>query len=383
VAKIIFIGNVLPPVIYQQWLDAGEVIQPRHQLCLTRLIEGIASHQSIQVLCLPPIKKTSSKRFMSENIYRFGQTVYIQFPYFNQRWLRPLSLSFQVHRYLKNTILKSGESVILLIDGNSPLAGSISTRYLHHPQVRTIGVVANSPKQILSMRPREMDRLYKLHQHHQAYVGPTASLLNDFNLSQKPQLVLPLMVDAIEGAKQHPRPYFFFSGTLDERFGVETMIYAFLALKANNIDLLIAGHGPFSQRIEQLSQQHRQIKYLGLLNPTLTRKYQAGAYLNLNPRPLDPFLDQVNIPLKVLDYVTSGVPTLSTRHPWIEATFAESIYYIEDASIDGIQTAIKRFLIADYGLAQTKAIKAKNIALNTFGKEKLGYDLVTWINALT
>jgi hypothetical protein len=83
-----------------------------------------------------------------------------------------------------------------------------------------------------------------------------------------------------------------------------------------------------------------------------------------------------------LDYISSGAPTLTTRHPWIEAQFGESIHYIDDASIDGIQLAIKRFLLSDYGLAQTKAIKAKNVALKSFGKEKIGYDLVTWINDL-
>ncbi len=98
-----------------------------------------------------------------------------------------------------------------------------------------------------------------------------------------------------------------------ERYGVETLIHAYLQLKPKNIDLLIAGFGPVSQRIEQLSQQHRQIKFLGLLNPTLTRKYQAGAYVNINPRPLDASLDSVAIPSKVLDYISSGAP--NPDHP--------------------------------------------------------------------
>lgn len=381
-AKIILIGNALPPIIYQQWLDAGEIINPGHQLFLTRLIEGLANHQSIQVLMLPPMKKTSSKRWRPENIYRLGQTVYIQFPYMNQPWLRPLTLSFQVHRYLKNTILKSGEKIILLIDGNSRLAGTISARYQRDPRVTIIGIFNNSPKKILDIRPRQIHQLHRSHRQHQAYVGITSALLKEVNPLQKPQFELPCIVDVIEGAMQHLRPYFFFSGALDERYGVENMIHAYLQLKPKNIDLLIAGFGPFSKRIEQLSQQHRQLKFLGLLHPTLTRKYQAGAYLNLNPRPLDASLDQVDIPTKVLDYISSGAPTLTTRHPWIEAQFGESIHYIDDASIDGIQLAIKRFLLSDYGLAQTKAIKAKNVALKSFGKEKIGYDLVTWINDL-
>jgi len=381
-SKIILIGNVLPPIIFQQWLDVGEVINPSHQLFLTRFIDGVATHQAIQVLSLPPVKKTSSKRLMTENIYRLGQIMYIQFSYLNHRWLRPLSLAIQVHRYLKKTIRSSQDKIILFIDGNSGLAGAISVRYKHHPRVKTIGIFTDSPKQISHIQAHQIRGWYRRHRHHHAYVGITSALLSEFNPKQKPQWILPCLVDAIEGAKQHDRPYFFFSGALFERYGVETMIHAYLQLKPKNIDLLIAGMGPLSQRIEQLSQQHRQIKFLGLLDPMLTRKYQAGAYVNLNPRPLDATLDSVAIPSKVLDYISSGAPTLTTRHPWIEAQFAESIYYIDDSSVDGIRMALKRFLSDDYGLAQTKAIKAKKLALQSFGKEKIGYELVTWINAL-
>jgi glycosyltransferase involved in cell wall biosynthesis len=381
-AKIILIGTVLPPFTFQQWLDVGEVMNPSHQMFFTRVIEGIANQQSIQVLCLPPVKKTSSKRLISENIYRFKQIMYIQFPFFNHRWLRPISLSFYIHRYLKKTILKSAEDVVLLIDGNSRLSGSIAKRYQHHRRVKTIGIFTDSPKQISNLRPHQVKSWYRLHQHHHAYIGITSALLKEFNLNKKPQFELPCVVDAIEGAKQHDRPYIFFSGALYERYGVESMIHAYLQLKPRNMDLLIAGFGPVAQRIEQLSQQHRQIKFLGLLHPTLTRKYQAGAYVNLNPRPLDVDLDQVAIPSKVLDYISSGAPTLTTRHPWIETQFGDRIDYIDDTSVDGIRIALKRFLLADYGLAQTKAIKAKNFVLATFGKEKIGHDLFAWINDL-
>lgn len=381
-AKLMVIGSVLPPIIFQQWLDAGEVINPSHQLFLTRLIEGVSNQQPMQVLSLPPVKKTSSKRFIPESIYRLGQTMYIQFSFLNHRWLRPLSLGFQIHRYLKKTLRQSQEMITLLIDGNSRLAGSIALRYQHHPRIQTIGIFTDSPKQISNIRPQHIRSWYRLHRQHHAYIAITETLLNEFNPSKKPQWVLPCIVDAIEGAKQHDRPYVFFSGALFERYGVETLIHAYLQLKPDNIDLLIAGFGPVSLRIEQLSQQHRQIKFLGLLSPTLTRKYQAGAYVNVNPRPLNSSLDEVAIPSKVLDYISSGAPTLTTRHPFIEAQFNDQIHYIEDSSVDGIKIALKQFLSADYGLAQTKAIKAKNLALQLFGKEKVGHDLVTWINAL-
>jgi hypothetical protein len=172
-AKIILIGSVLPPIIFQQWLDAGEVMNPSHQLFLTRMIEGISNQQAIQVFSLPPVKKTSPKRLLQESIFRLGQSMYIQFPFLNNRFLRPLSLSFQIHRYLKKTLRHSSEHILLLIDGNSRLAGSISRRYQHHPRIQTIGIFTDSPKQISDIRPRQIRSWYRLHRQHHAYIGIT------------------------------------------------------------------------------------------------------------------------------------------------------------------------------------------------------------------
>lgn len=380
--KFVLLSSVLPSVLFQAKIDAGEIINPSHQLYVSRWIQSMAKHTLIQILCLPSTQKLNKHFWNRESIHRDNQQIYVQFAHPNQRYLRALWLSWSTHRYIKSLLKSKSDYIYLFIDGNSALAGHISRRYRHHPRIRTIGIFTDSPEQLTGVSKRKAKRWLKLHQHHHAYIGITEPLLSLFNPKQKPQLLIPGIVEAATGAKKHPRPYVFFSGALYSRYGIDALIKGFLQLHDSKLDLLIAGFGPEASMIEQLSQQHRQIKFLGLLSPLQARKYQAGAYVNVNPRPLDAQLDAVAIPSKVLDYIASGAPTLTTRHPFFEQYFHQNLQWIEDASEDGIRVSLKQFFALDYSLIQSKAIQAKTIAIEQFGIDTTGQRLWSWINSL-
>lgn len=380
--KYVLLSSVLPPFIFQQRIDAGEVINPSHQLYFSRLILSLSKLTPIQIICLPPIRKMKKILWNQELIHRNNQQLYLQFAHPNQRLLKALWLTWSTHRYIQSLLKSNHDSIYLLIDGNSALAGHLAKRYRRHPRVRTIGIFTDSPEQLTGIRQSKAKQWITMHQHHHAYIGITESLLSLFNPKQKPQLVLPGIVEAENGAKKHPRPYIFFSGALYSRYGIDALIKGFLQLKDQKLDLLVSGFGPEASMIEQISQQHRHIKFLGLLTPLQVRKYQAGAYVNINPRPLDKALDDVAIPSKVLDYIASGAPTLTTRHPFFETNFGQELQWIEDASEDGIRVSLQQFLKLDYSLVQSKAIKAKNIAIERFGIDITGQRVWRWINAL-
>jgi glycosyltransferase involved in cell wall biosynthesis len=380
--KYVLLSSVLPPFIFQQRIDAGEVINPSHQLYFSRWIQSLSKLTPVQIICLPPLRKANKHLWNKESIHRDNQQVYLQFGHPNHRYLKALWLSWSSHRYIQKLLHSKTDLIYLFIDGNSAIAGQIAKRYRRHPRIRTIGIFTDSPAQLTGISKSKAKQWVTLHQHHFAYIGITEPLLALFNPKQKPQLVIPGIVESAIGAKHHPRPYVFFSGALYSRYGIDSFINGFLQLNNQKLDLLVSGFGPEASMIEQLSQQHRHIKFLGLLSPTQVRKYQAGAYVNVNPRPLDKTLDAVAIPSKVLDYIASGAPTLTTRHPFFESHFDQTLQWIEDASEDGIRVSLQQFLNLDYSLVQAKAIKAKNIAIQEFGIETTGQRLWSWINSL-
>lgn len=380
--KYVILGNVLAPNIFQQWIDAGEIINPSHQQYILRLTKALASQHPVQVVSIPPLRKTAQGLKIPQQLLRDEDCWFLQFSFLNQRLLRPLSLGFAIHRYIKQLLKRTDGMIYLLIDGKSPLAYHVAQRYRHHPKIKQIGIFTNDPRQLTGMNLSKAKRWIRQHQDHDAYLAITEPLAKVFNPLNKPTLLIPGIVESLTGAKQHPRPYLFFSGALYPRYGVEAMIKGFLAANLSDFDLLIAGFGTEASMIERLSQAHRQIKYLGLLTPTLVQKYQAGAYANLNPRPLDAALDPVAIPSKVFDYLAAGVPCLSTRHPFFERHFPDQLIWIEEASEDGIRVALQRMIQLDYALLQSKANNAKDYTLAHWGIGPTGQTLVAWLNSL-
>ena len=380
--KYVILGNVLAPNIFQQWIDAGEIINPSHQQYILRLTKALASQHPVQVVSIPPLRKTAQGLKIPQQFLRDEDCWFLQFSFLNQRLLRPLSLGFAIHRYIKQLLKRTDGMIYFMIDGNSPLAYHVAKRYRHHPKIKQIGIFTDDPRQLTGIKLSKATRWIHQHQHHDAYLAITEPLAKVFNPANKPTLLVPGLVESLTGAKQHPRPYLFFSGALYPRYGVEAMIKGFLAANLPDFDLLIAGFGPEASMIERLSQAHRQIKYLGLLTPTLVQKYQAGAYANLNPRPLDATLDPVAIPSKVFDYLAAGVPCLTTRHPFFETHFPDQLIWIEEASEDGIRVALQRMIQLDYALLQSKANKAKDYTLAHWGIGPTGQALVAWLNSL-
>lgn len=377
--RIIFLSTLLYSLDYQERIRNGEWINPSHQQYMNRLAEAFAQKNEISVLSLPPIKKRTNKKLIPQNIYPRHPLSFFQFAYWNLPIIRSLSLHFHVQKFIRHWLRYHSENLILLIDINSRLAGVIAKRWRRHRRIVTIGVATDDPRQLSDSKSSYHQAIFRLHQHYQRYIGLTPELLKLFNPKNKPQLLIPVIMETSVGAAHHPRPYFFFSGALYARYGITEMIAGFLAVKQKDFDLIIAGYGPEASVIEQLMQQHRQIKYLGMLTPQETSKYQAGAYANLNPRPLDAILDAVSIPSKVFDYISTGVPVLTTEHPFIKSELPDSCLWISESSKTGIRVAIERMLNGDYSLFQAQANRGKTDALKKFGIKHVAQDLVEFI----
>jgi glycosyltransferase involved in cell wall biosynthesis len=379
---IIFLSTLLYPLDYQERIRNGEWINPSHQQYMSRLAEAFAQKSEVSVLSLPPIKKRTKKKIIPQNIHPRHPLSFFQFSYWNLPIIRSLSLQFHVQQFIRHWLRHHTESLILVIDINSRLAGVIAKRWRRHPRMVTIGVATDDPRQLSASKPSYQQTIFRLHRRYQRYIGLTPELLKLFNPKDKPQICVPAIVEASAGAARHPRPYFFFSGALYPRYGIAEMIEGFLNVKQKDFDLIIAGYGPEASLIERLMQQHRQIKFLGMLTPQETSKYQAGAYANLNPRPLDANLDAVSIPSKVFDYMSTGVPLLTTEHPFLKAEFPETCLWISESSATGIRVAIERMLAGDYSLFQAQAIRGKTEVFKRFGIENIAQALTDFIKVI-
>jgi glycosyltransferase involved in cell wall biosynthesis len=380
--KYIAIGPLLSPITFQQYLNAGEAIHLDEHLYFSRLVEAIGERQTLQVLTIPPKRKTKKTRFLKEQLHHHGNVLYVEFAHVNFPYVRSFLFLFHMRRYIRKLLKKSTSSLTILVDLHDSLSRKIIRPFHHHPRVKTIGVFQDVYTPSTPKASRTYQRWIKNVRSFSGWIGNDHDVLKQMEQKSEKTFYLPGIVDEPKGAKKHPRAYFFYSGTLDIKHGIDLLMRGFLDLELTNMDLLIAGTGTDVSLVEQIAKQHRHVKYLGVIHPIIAQKYQAGAYANINPQPSKKEAMFQTIPSKILDYLSSGAPTLSSRQPWLEKHFPDQIFWIDTASIDGLRVALDRFLKTDYTLAQTKAIKAKQFAMTMLNASKVGQDLLTWMMEL-
>ena len=231
--------------------------------------------------------------------------------------------------------------------------------------VRVIGMLTDNPANISGVNGSYIRQVMKYATRLDGYLTLTEGLNNLFNKNNKPHYTFEGLVDEQLVLRNEPIDnYFFFAGSLYERYGVKDMIDAF---KESNIKdkLLIAGNGPIHKYLFDLERKDSRILYLAQLPKEKVYSFEKRAIANINPRPLNEKLDEESVPSKLLEYLASGKPTISTKHPKLYDIFKNDIFWIEDPSKDGIKKALEDF-------ASTSPTKLKKMASTALVKV---YDL--------
>lgn len=75
---------------------------------------------------------------------------------------------------------------------------------------------------------------------------------------------------------------------------------------------------------------------------------------------------------KILEYMASGTPVLTTKVGGMPEEYYEYFYFIEEENVDGIQSAIENYLNFS-----EKQLKDKGIAAKEFANSKKNYRYMT------
>ena len=234
--------------------------------------------------------------------------------------------------------------------------------------VKIVGMLTDNPDNLSYRRKSYVHHLKRNIKQLDGYLSLSDGLVQVFN-GYKPSYVFEGLVDSPDVFKKDPiYDYFFFAGSLYERYGVKTLVDAFHASNVKS-KLIIAGSGPLAKYIEHLSYDDYRILYLPQLPREKVLGYERNAIVNINPRPLDVKLDNESVPSKLLEYLSNGSPVLSTKFPRLYGTFKDDVYWIEDTSFEGMKKALEDFAVADKDEAKRKAYTAKMKAFEFYGLE--------------
>ena len=343
---------------------------PSNQNFYSKLIKCIALRNNVSVISHRPFAKGMMKdKYLESNIVTEG----------NVRFFYTYREASKVYKVLReqNEIIKNAHRAIEEFHSNEFIivvdalrlsllkaAKKIAAEY----NVKIVGMLTDNPANLSGVLKSYVSQIKRAVRSLDGYLALTDGLVQVFN-GYKPSYVFEGLVDSPDVFKKDPiYDYYFFAGSLYERYGVKTLVEAF---HESNIKskLVVAGAGPLAKYIEHLSYDDYRILYLPQLPRDKILGYERNAIVNINPRPLDSKLDNESVPSKLIEYLSNGQPVLSTKYPKLYGPFKDDVFWIEDSSLEGMRRALEEFAKADINDAKRKAYIAKMKAFEFYGLE--------------
>jgi glycosyltransferase involved in cell wall biosynthesis len=191
------------------------------------------------------------------------------------------------------------------VPGAGDVPGTLSRRLearLHHASIRRFdGIVALSPYTLTD------------------YGGGAPGLLLEGGVAAD---LTAARFDARAGGQVPGRPTrLAYTGRLTETAGIDLLLGAFALLEGAGWRLTITGWGEGAARVGAAAAADPRIEYLGRVERSRVLEVYARADILVNPHLTAPRSARYAFPSKLLEYLATGRPTVTTALPWIAAEY--------------------------------------------------------------
>ena len=328
--------------LQENWTSSLNIsIQNLHN----RLIRSLAMTHEVEVVSARPFSRRYSKvRKYTASTTQEGKITWHYLAIKRSKLLRYSSIKRQAKKILKKMNLKD---CIILTDTLNPFLLMTSKKLAKKFDLPIIGVCNNTPSGISNTGRSYTLLLHLLADNLSGYITLTPGLNELFNKYNRANLTIEGIVEnkfTSVDVKEYGK-YIFYFGSLEEKYGVNALIKAFMEFDHKDINLVIAGYHGNNDKINKLIKDYPNIKYLGMISNDLALSLENSALFNIDPRPFSEDYDRYLIPWNVLDYLNSNSLTLSVRNSILKKYFEEDAIWLDSNEkenlIDGFNKALK------------------------------------------
>lgn len=365
--NVIFLTSSTSTKVFNEICSESRVLpNPSNQNFYHKMIKAISFYENVEVVSHRPYAKGIVLPHVEEDY-----DDRIPYHYTKIKNSRIYKLLKEKHAIIQETvkILDSylHKDCVIVVDVLRRNLLNAALKIHHKYRIPVVGVLTDNPYNLTDKSVRRSEWTIKKASKLSGFLTLTDGLLAAYGIANKPVYKFEGIVEDIPTFRKEPLgEYIAFSGALYERYGVKNLVDSFNSLN-KKINLVVLGNGPLKTYISQVHEEDRRVLYLSQVSQKKTYAIQQHALANINPRPVDMVLDEQSIPSKMLDYLASGVPTISTKHQRLLELFREDVFWIEDSSPEGIQKAILDFLNTPSNIKTKKALSAKTKVYSMFG----------------
>lgn len=199
------------------------------------------------------------------------------------------------------------------------------------------------------------------------YILLTEYMNEVINKKQKPYIVMEGIATEFSNIKdenQNKKRAIMYAGGLSADNGIDNLLNAFIEIDDKSCELWIYGDGECKENIIKYSLKDNRIKYFGLVSNDVIQEMESRALLLVNTRITKEKLFLYSFPSKVLEYMSSGTPVITTKLPGIPKEYYRYVYCFEDDTKEGLLKTLKQLLITNEDILRKKGYDAKVFVQN-------------------
>jgi glycosyltransferase involved in cell wall biosynthesis len=201
------------------------------------------------------------------------------------------------------------------------------------------------------------------------YIILTKYMNHKINPKNKPSMVMEGLVDAEMKSSKNDLAHkakeriIIYAGGLYEKYGIKTLIEAFMMLSYDDIRLHLYGAGPMVNEIVLYAEKDSRIEFKGMIPNKIVVEDQLKATLLVNPRPTTEEFTKYSFPSKNMEYMVSGTTMITTPLPGMPPEYADYVKLFEDETVAGMCKTLNNVLKCNREELHEFGIKAKKFVL--------------------
>lgn len=347
------------------------------------LSEGLCEYaESMCYLSRPPINKTTNKNINLVSIEKISENQeYHYLKVANNPVIRHMSLFFSTifNTFKWNFKFKKEERFIFcdVLNLSISISALIASKLC---RVKSVAIITDLPN-YMNYTKHKGSALFNMYtklyrglcnyflERYDYYVILTEQMNELVNPNNKPYVVIEGMVDVkmnkmpnkIED--KYEEKVIIYAGALYEKYGVKSLIEAFIELKDEDARLWLFGDGDLINEIKHYQEKDNRINFFGVAPNDYVVREQLKATLLVNPRPSIEEFTKYSFPSKNMEYMASGTPVLTTPLQGMPQEYNNYVYLFDDETVDGMIKTLNTVLSKDKKELHHKGISAKEFVL--------------------
>lgn len=319
-------------------------------------------------------------------------------PFINVQGLKQLTIKRNIERQLEKWLQKNKEDkdkVVLMYSIYPPYTEPAIKLCKEHG-CHLCAVITDLPEYMYSWKnmkgirgwysKRLSEKMMTLQGKCDSYILFTKPMVAKMRIEDKPHMVSEGFCDAsifsdIPDQEKYPRKTIIYGGNLSRLYGIQNLVKGFMETELD-AELHLYGAGGDAAFVEECTKQDSRIKFWGSVDRKTLLIALKKAHLLVVNKPTSDDYSNYSFSSKILEYMASGTPVLTTKVGGMPEEYWKHCYFINDETCDGIAQAIKSTIEKSAEELQDKGTKAREFVIGKKNYFTMVKEITHFLNML-